>query len=87
MTPPNWRRPSGRRWPSCSPWRDKYPHVPVEELVTRHNAARVLVGVSHTAQLVVAGNRGSGVFSRTVLGSVTAQLLHDADCPVLIARP
>lgn len=70
-----------------APWRDKYPHVPVEELVTRHNAARVLVGVSHTAQLVVAGNRGSGVFSRTVLGSVTAQLLHDADCPVLIARP
>lgn len=59
----------------------------MEELVTRHNAARVLVGVSHTAQLVVAGNRGSGVFSRTVLGSVTAQLLHDADCPVLIARP
>jgi nucleotide-binding universal stress UspA family protein len=70
-----------------APWRDKYPQVAVEALVAKHNAARVLVGVSHTAQLVVAGNRGFGVFGGTVLGSVTSQLLHHADCPVLVARP
>jgi nucleotide-binding universal stress UspA family protein len=69
-----------------APWRDKYPQVPVEPLVTKHNAARVLVGVSHTARLVIVGNRGLGVFAGTVLGSVTSQVLHHADCPVLIAR-
>ncbi|GAA0808243.1 universal stress protein [Spirilliplanes yamanashiensis] len=69
-----------------APWREKYPQVPVEALVTKHNAARVLVGVSHTAQLLVVGNRGFGVFAGTVLGSVSSQLLHHADCPVLIAR-
>ncbi len=68
------------------PWRDKYPQVPVEALVAKHNAARVLVGVSHTAQLVVVGDRGFGVFAGTVLGSVSSQVLHHADCPVLVAR-
>ncbi len=68
------------------PWRDKYPHVPVEALISRHNAARVLVGVSHTAQLVVVGHRGYGTLAGTMLGSVSLQLLHHADCPVLIAR-
>jgi nucleotide-binding universal stress UspA family protein len=69
-----------------APWRDKHPQVPVEALVTRHSAARALVGVSHTAQLVVVGNRGFSVFTGTILGSVSSQLLHHTDCPVLIAR-
>ncbi|GAA0815774.1 universal stress protein [Spirilliplanes yamanashiensis] len=68
------------------PWRGKYPQVPVEALVTKHDAARVLVGVSHTARLVVVGDRGFGVVTGTVLGSVTSQVLHHADCPVLVAR-
>jgi nucleotide-binding universal stress UspA family protein len=66
--------------------RDKFPQVPVEALVSRHNAAGVLVGVSHTAQLVVVGSRGFGSVSGTILGSVSLQLLHHADCPVMIAR-
>ena len=69
-----------------SPWRDKYPKVPVEALVTRDSPARVLVGVSRTARLVVVGSHGHGAVAGTLLGSVGSQLLHHADCPVLIAR-
>jgi nucleotide-binding universal stress UspA family protein len=69
-----------------APWRDKYPQVPVEGLVTRDSPARVLVGVSRTARLVVVGSHGHGAVAGTLLGSVGSQLLHHADCPVLITR-
>jgi nucleotide-binding universal stress UspA family protein len=55
-------------------------------MVARGNPARILVGASHTAQLIVVGNRGHGSLVGTMLGSVSLQLLHHADCPVLIAR-
>jgi nucleotide-binding universal stress UspA family protein len=71
---------------SLAPWRDKYPHVSVEAVVARGNPARILVGASHTAQLVVVGNHGLGALIGTILGSVSLQLLHHADSPVLIAR-
>jgi len=70
-----------------APWRDKFPEVGVEALVAIGGGARVLVGVSHTARLVVVGSRGHGSVAGTLLGSVGIQLLHHADCPVLIARP
>jgi nucleotide-binding universal stress UspA family protein len=69
-----------------SPWRDKYPLVPVEGIVTRDHPARVLVGVSRTARLIVVGSHGHSAVAGTLLGSVGSQLLHHADCPVLIAR-
>jgi nucleotide-binding universal stress UspA family protein len=71
---------------SLARWREKYPDVAVEELVVRGSAARVLVGVSHTAQLVVVGSRGRGSLAGTLLGSVGLQLLHHADCPVVVGR-
>ncbi len=69
-----------------SPWRGKYPRVPVEIALTHDGAACVLVDASRTAQLVVVGPARGGAVSRTLLGSTVLQLLHHADCPVLIAR-
>jgi nucleotide-binding universal stress UspA family protein len=69
-----------------APWREKYPNVKSEALVAHGGAAKVLVDVSHTAQLVVVGSRGHGSIAGTLLSSVGLQLLHHADCPVLVAR-
>jgi nucleotide-binding universal stress UspA family protein len=69
------------------PWRDKYPDVKVETLVAEGGAARVLVGVSSRAGLIVVGSHGHGSIPGTLLGSIGLQLLHHADCPVLIVRP
>jgi nucleotide-binding universal stress UspA family protein len=71
---------------SVRPWREKYPDVKVETLVAQGSAGRVLVDVSNSAGLVVVGSHGHGSFTGTLLGSVVLQVLHHADCPVLVAR-
>jgi nucleotide-binding universal stress UspA family protein len=70
-----------------SPWRDKFPDVPVETMLSHDSAAAVLTGVSQGAQLVVVGSRGHGALASTLLGSTGLQLLHHAACPVLVALP
>jgi nucleotide-binding universal stress UspA family protein len=67
-------------------WRDKYPDVAAETQVVNGQAAHILAQASTRARLVVVGTRGHGGFERLPLGSVGRQLLHHADCPVLIAR-
>jgi nucleotide-binding universal stress UspA family protein len=67
-------------------WRDKYPGVRVRDMVVRGGAAGTLAQMSKRAGLVVVGSRGHGALHGMLLGSVGLQLLHHADCPVLIAR-
>ena len=38
---------------------------------------------SNGVDVIVSETRGTGVFRRLILGSVTAKVLHDAPCPVL----
>jgi nucleotide-binding universal stress UspA family protein len=68
------------------PWRDKYPEVEVHEVISRQEAAHALLDASRTARLVVVGSSVPGSLTGTVLGSVGLHLLHQADCPVMIAR-
>jgi nucleotide-binding universal stress UspA family protein len=66
-------------------WTEKHPHVPIEISAVVGHPTEVLVGLSKTAQLVVVGHRGSG-FGEVRLGAVASQLLHHAQCSVMIAR-
>lgn len=60
--------------------------VLVELQVIEGGPAAVLAEKSMHAQLVIVGARGHGGFDGLLLGSVGLELLHHADCPVLIAR-
>lgn len=52
----------------------------------RGDAAGALVRASRRARLVVVGSRGRGPRVGALLGSVGHNLLHHANCPVMIVR-
>lgn len=69
-----------------APWRAKFPDVPVEVVLSHDSPPAALVESSGKAGLMVVGSHGHGLLSGTLVGSTSLQLLHHAQCPVLIAR-
>jgi len=62
------------------------PPVPVERVTSEGSAARVLVEAASEADLLVVGSRGHGDFAALLLGSVSHQCAHHAQCTVVIVR-
>jgi nucleotide-binding universal stress UspA family protein len=61
--------------------------VQVERRVVEGAPAAVLVEESRDADLLVVGSRGLGGFAQLLLGSVSQECAHHAECPVVIVRP
>ncbi|HEU5243833.1 MAG TPA: universal stress protein [Gaiellaceae bacterium] len=61
--------------------------VEIERRLVEGPPASVLVDQSRDADLLVVGSRGHGGFTELLLGSVSQQVSHHADCPVVIVRP
>jgi nucleotide-binding universal stress UspA family protein len=62
---------------------DEFGGIPVQRITAEGDAARVIVQTAHDqAGLIVMPTHGYGPFRRFILGSTTAKVLHDADCPV-----
>jgi len=59
---------------------------PIVVHVYAGTATEVLLGLSERHELIVVGSRGSGGFSRLLLGSVSTAIVHHAGCPVLVVR-
>jgi nucleotide-binding universal stress UspA family protein len=59
-------------------------HLRVKELVDHGEPAQEIIecaSASH-ADLIMIPTQGMGIFRRLILGSTSAKVLHDADCPV-----
>lgn len=57
------------------------------QVVHNDSAASALLEAAQSADLVVVGSRGHGGFPGLHLGSVSAQVIGHAPCPVLVVRP
>jgi nucleotide-binding universal stress UspA family protein len=66
--------------------RPDYPDLRITSAVVAGSGGYALVSESAGAQLVVVGPRGTGGFHNLLLGSVTAQVIAHAGCPVIVVR-
>jgi len=65
--------------------RDELQGVHVRRILLEGDPARRIIEFAHDEKvnLIALPTHGYGPFRRFILGSVTAKVLHDADCPVL----
>lgn len=63
---------------------EELPPGSAERLIVEGDPAAKIVKTAHDlgVSLIVMPTHGYGTFRRFILGSVTAKVLHDADCPV-----
>jgi nucleotide-binding universal stress UspA family protein len=60
--------------------------ITIERHAVEGTPAAVLIEESRGADLLVVGSRGHGGFAQLLLGSVSQQCAHHAECPVVIVR-
>ncbi|GAB3887612.1 universal stress protein [Kibdelosporangium lantanae] len=68
-------------------WPEKYPEVPVTQMVAKGHPVRILLEQAEQAQLVVVGSRGLGGYHGMLLGSISQSLVNYAQCPLVVVRP
>ena len=71
---------------ALSGWQQKYPAVVVKPELVRGDPRHELVERSKNAQLMVVGASGRDTVKGLLLGSVSQNLIHHAECPVLVVR-
>lgn len=66
------------------PWRDKFPHVEVDDCIVLESPAKAVVSAAHGAGLLVVGRRKHRPAPAPHLGSVAQAAIHHARCPVAV---
>lgn len=69
-----------------APLARKYPNAHVNEIFRDVSPAKGLRELSGDAQLIVVGSHGGGRIAASTLGSVSQNVIHHAECPVLVVR-
>lgn len=68
------------------PLAHRYQSAHVTKIFEDISPGKGLTELSRESQLVVVGSSGHGRLAETILGSVSQNLLHHAECPLLVVR-
>ena len=68
------------------PFASKYRNAHVSKVFQDISPAKGLTDLSREAQLIVVGSHGRGKLADSIFGSVSQNLIHHAECPVLVVR-
>jgi nucleotide-binding universal stress UspA family protein len=60
--------------------------IGVESVVTMGHPETVLIEASETADMLVIGARGRGTVASALLGSVSATIARESNCPLIVVR-
>jgi nucleotide-binding universal stress UspA family protein len=71
---------------ATSDLRSRYSELEITSRVVQGHPARILVGASEEADLLVVGSRGHGEFVGMLIGSVSEYCVAHAHCSVLVHR-
>lgn len=63
-----------------------HPDLRVEQVVAEGRASDVIVDAAADASLIIVGARGRGDFASLLLGSVSREVIQQADCAVYVVR-
>ena len=69
-----------------APLARQYRNAHVDKVFQDVSPAKGLTDLSREAQLVVVGSHGRGKLADAIFGSVSQNLIHHAECPVLVVR-
>ena len=69
-----------------APFAREYRNAHVTKVFQDLSPAKGLTDLSREAQLVVVGSHGRGRLADAILGSVSQNLIHHAECPVLVVH-
>jgi nucleotide-binding universal stress UspA family protein len=69
-----------------APLARQYRNAHVDKVFQDVSPAKGLADLSREAQLVVVGSHGRGKLADAIFGSVSQNLIHHAECPVLVVR-
>ena len=64
----------------------KHPDLEVSTEVLYGHPGQAIADLGRTAGLIVVGSRGRGGFTGLLLGSVSHNVIHNAECPVMLVR-
>lgn len=63
-----------------------HPDLRIEQVVAEGRASDVIVDAAADASLIIVGARGRGDFASLLLGSVSREVIQQADCAVYVVR-
>ena len=67
-------------------WGEKYPDVPVRQVLLHQRPVQALLGYADSAGAMVVGSHGRGGFAGMLLGSTGHALATHGQCPVIVVR-